>query len=286
VKRRIAILLHEAENPAALATFGVTGMAEVWREHGHEVVNLFGTSGDPDADLVFVHVDVSEVPEAYLAFAARFPRAVNGRVKDIRKSTFSAHLLGRQDAWEGPVIVKSDRNYGGYPEARKGITRLDGHGLRPLFPSPSGYTVHGSLQDVPPEVFASPDLVVERFLPELEDGLFHVRSYQFLGDRGGCVRTASREPIVKSETAVARMPARPHPEVLALRERLGFDYGKFDYVERDGEAIILDLNKTLGVGRGGGPLILEGRRNRAEGLYAFFQRGAAPGVTGLTGADH
>ncbi len=271
MKRRIALLFHEADGPRSVASYGVAGLAEVWKEQGHEVVQLFGTGRRVEADLVFVHVDLSVVPEAYLAFAADYPVAVNGRVRDIRKSTFSEFLLQADDPWDGPVIVKSDRNYGGVPEARLGVARLDGSGLAPAFASPLHYQVFPNRAAVPDEAFGQPDLVVQRFLPELEDGHFHVRSYQFLGDRSGCVRTASDQPIVKNETAVARYPARVHPDVVALRERLGFDYGKFDYVEREGRAIVLDLNKTVGAGRAPGPLLLAARRHRAEGLYAFFR---------------
>lgn len=272
MKRRIAILCHEADPPGALAEYGVGGLAEVWKEQGHDVVQLFGPGRRVDADLVFVHVDLSVVPDDYLAFAATYPVAVNGRVKDIRKSTLREHLLRPGDPWEGPVIVKSDRNYGGVPEARRGVGRLDGAGLAPAFPTPLAYRVCSHLREVPAEAFGCPDLVVQRFLPEVEDGLFHVRSYQFLGDRESCVRTASDQPIVKNETAVARFPAKVHPDVVALRERLGFDYGKFDYVEREGRAIVLDLNKTVGAGRAPGPLLLSARRHRAEGLYAFFRQ--------------
>jgi len=33
-------------------------------------------------------------------------------------------------------------------------------------------------------------------------------------------------------------------EIEALRERMGFDYGKFDYVIHEGRVILLDANKT------------------------------------------
>lgn len=271
MKRRIALLFHADQDPRTLGTYGVAGLAEVWRSHGHEVLHLFGTDRRPEADLVFVHVDLSVVPDEYLQFAVTYPVAVNGRVKDIRKSAFSEHLLGPGDDWAGPVIVKSDRNYGGLPEARLGLSRLDSDHVSPAFASPLHYRVLDSLSEVPRDCFASPDYVVQKFLPEMEDGLFHVRSFQFLGDYAACVRTASDHPIVKNETAVARMPVPPHPDVVALRERLGFDYGKFDYVVRDGEALVLDLNKTTGQGRSAGPLLLEARRRRAEGLYAYFR---------------
>jgi hypothetical protein len=39
----------------------------------------------------------------------------------------------------------------------------------------------------------------------------------------------------------------PVPDFLrAERERLGFDYGKFDFVIHDGQAVLLDANKTPG----------------------------------------
>ena len=276
LKRRIALLFHEADTPESLDDYAVTGLAEVWREEGHEVSVLFGPGGRPEADLVFVHVDLSVVPDAYLDFAARFPVAVNGRVRDIRKSAFSPHLLGADDAWDGPVIVKSDRNFGGLPEARRGILRQDGRGLAPPIANPLDYPVYGSLREVPREVVECQDLVVQKFLPEMEDGLFFIRTYQFLGDRSTCIRIGARHPIVKNETKVFRTAARPHPDVLALRARLGFDYGKFDYVERDGGALVLDLNKTTGSARNLTPEMREARRIRAGGLHSFFQE-AAPG---------
>jgi hypothetical protein len=52
---------------------------------------------------------------------------------------------------------------------------------------------------------------------------------------------------------------------------MGFDYGKFDYVERGGEAILLDVNKTPGSIYRVSPRIHEARRIRAKGLYAYFK---------------
>ncbi|MBK8725267.1 MAG: hypothetical protein IPL96_04200 [Holophagaceae bacterium] len=271
MRRRIAVLFHETDTLKSIRQFGVMGLAEVWREQGHEVRCLFGTGTRVEADLVFVHVDLSVVPDAYLEFAAEYPVSVNGRVKDIRKSAFSEQLLGPEDGWEGPVIVKSDRNYAGLPEAWRGVPRLDGSGLTPVFPSSMAYRIYAGLRAVPPAAFACPDLVVERFLPEEEDGLYHVRCYEFLGNREACVRNVSTHPIVKLATVVARESIQPHPDIVALRRRLDFDYGKFDYVERDGRAVILDLNKTTGMSPSAGPMLDADRRIRAEGLYAFLQ---------------
>ena len=85
-----------------------------WREDGHTVIYLFGTRRLIPADLIFVHVNLSVVPDAYLEFASRYPIVINGRIRDIRKSTTepaaTRRSLGR------PVIVKSDLNHGGEPE--------------------------------------------------------------------------------------------------------------------------------------------------------------------------
>ena len=31
-----------------------------------------------------------------------------------------------------------------------------------------------------------------------------------------------------------------------LRKKLGFDYGRFDYIEHNGKNVLLDVNKTIG----------------------------------------
>ncbi len=270
--RRIALLFH-ASDRGREDFYTVARMVPVWEADGHEVVRLFGTEAFVPADLVFVHVDLSDVPEAYLAFAARYPAAVNGRVRSIRKRAFSAHILGEDDPWEGPVIVKSDRNYGGMPEALRGLPRLDGQGTGAPFASPAEYAVLAHRKEVPPWVFRSPDYVVQRFLPEVEDGLFHVRSYTFLGDWGECRRLGSEHPVVKAETKATTAPAPVDPRVEALRRDQGLDYGKIDYLYHQGELVVLDLNKTIGSrgpGRESNPHMASTRAARARGLYALL----------------
>ena len=62
-----------------------------------------------------------------------------------------------------------------------------------------------------------------------------------------------------------------HPQIRELREAMGFDYGKFDYVVRDGEAILLDANKTPGhlpiVDADTRAIV----RRRAQGIRCFFR---------------
>ena len=73
------------------------------------------------ADLVLLHVNLSVVPDEYLELASRYPIVVNGKAKDIRKSTYSTLRVTRDDPYAGPVIVKSNLNYAGVPEAIQGV---------------------------------------------------------------------------------------------------------------------------------------------------------------------
>jgi hypothetical protein len=78
-------------------------------------------------------------------------------------------------------------------------------------------------------------------------------------------------PIVTAATCRAIEPVAPHPEIEARRQALGLDYGKLDYVVRDGEAILLDVNKTTA--RASLPLTPERLarwRDRAAGLFAYL----------------
>ncbi|MEZ6002120.1 hypothetical protein [Hyphomonas sp.] len=58
-------------------------------------------------------------------------------------------------------------------------------------------------------------------------------------------------------------------ELRVIREQMGFDYGKFDYVEHDGKAFLLDANKTPSYGHSDttdSPRV----RSLAEGIEAYL----------------
>jgi hypothetical protein len=275
---RVAVLFHAWGRTLAPASYLVHHLAQLWRKDGLEVVYLYGTDRFVPADLVLVHVDLSVVPEPYLEFAARYPIVLNGRVRDIRKTATSRYLVRPDDDWEGPVIVKANLNCGGYPEYLSSLT-----GLRRLravravasrvgaVPTWRDYRVFERLGDVPASLLENPDLVVERFLPELEGGLYHIHMYQFLGDGERCARLRSHEPIFKAETSTTASVVEPHPAARAWREELGLDYGKIDYTVRDGEVILLDANKTTGSAAylDSGTLAAE-RRRQADGIHSYF----------------
>lgn len=277
--KRIAVLFHSLDETADLSTYIVDHLAACWREDGHDVVYLFGTQRFVPADLVLVHVDLSVVPDEYLTFAARYPLVLNGEISNIRKSAISRNLLQPGDQWDGPVIVKSDLNFAGQPEwvhALSGLQRRSRlwsrlAGNRPPFVDWSEYLLFDRLADVPERWFQHPDVVVERFRPEFEDGLYHLRMLQFLGDRWTCTRLASPEPLIKAETSVQAEEIEPDPGVLAWRRELSIDFGKLDYVVNAGEPVLLDVNKTTGASRHLPDEKLRAmRRYQAEGLYSYF----------------
>jgi hypothetical protein len=247
--------------------------AEFWREDGHEVIFLFGVAQFVPADVVIVHVDLSVVPDEYLEFARRYPIALNGEVKDIRKSTYSRLLVKPGDPYEGKVIVKSNFNYAAAPERSLGVS-LDPRGVSSsYFGTPLDYQIFESSKAVPAILFSDPNIVVEKFQPEFQDGLYFMRAQLFVGDHVTCTRMASRNPIVNGTTRIRLERVEPHPDIVKLQKAMKYDYGKFDYVIHHGTALLLDANKTTGTApHTPTPQQLADRRYRAEGLYAYFER--------------
>ena len=270
MKRTVAVLWHAAHR-ARTSTWQIDSYAEVWREEGHRVVHLYGTAEFVPADLLIVHVDLSVVPAEYLEFARRYPRALNAGVRDIRKATFSTLRVTRADGYRGTVIVKSNLNYAGVPErVLRAPTAPRGRfvaGMR----SPQDYRIFETAAAVPEDVWNDPEVIVERFAPEMDSGLYVTRAMVFLGDRVTCAKFCGPHPVVNTATSTRMDRVEPHPDMLALRVAMGFDYGKFDYVLRDGRPVLLDANKTVG-GRNPPttPERIAARRYRAEGLWSYF----------------
>src|ERR1017187_10351647 len=243
MKHKIAILFHEKDRGRPL-NYLINHIAELWREDGHEVVLLFGVTQFVPADLAILHVDLSVVPDEYLEFAKRYPIVLNGEVKDIRKSTFSQLLLKPGDPCDGKVIVKSNYNYAAVPERVLGVP-LDPRGVSAsFFGSPLDYQIFENPKAVPPLLFADPNIVVEKFQPEIENGLYISRAMVFLGDHATCARMTSKNPIVNSVTSIHTDYVEPHPDMVRLPKAMKFDYGKFDYVIHEGKPLLLDVNKT------------------------------------------
>jgi hypothetical protein len=281
--RRIVILLHSRDLGAGKRPYQIWGLAEVWRSWGIDVVAQHGTERFVEADVVVNHVDLTVVPEAYVLHMARYPVAINGRCTDISKRVVSRQLLDAADAWAGPVIVKTDRNYGGELEnlvlgSRLGRMR---DALRAKFsPRPwrfrrwlptREYAIFPTLSRVPEDVWQNENLVVEKFLPEREGDLYALRTLALFGDRWISRRRTAASPIVKSENLVQVEDVEPHPEGFAEARRLGLDRGRIDYVVLDGRAVVFDANRTNTMGRGMTPERARTSSERlAPGLRCFW----------------
>lgn len=215
---------------------------------GHQCIVARGLARRPGGDMAIVHVNATVTPAEYLDYAATFPVSVNLAMVDISKRHISQALVTPGDGWEGPVILKSTLNHGGYPERRLNA-RARLRGRRPPFPGATlvrNYTVFDRANEISPAVFANPNLVVERFMPEVTEDGHALRHWIFAGDYDYCVRCVSKEKLVKG-SGVFRSEACTVPDDLRRRRHeLGCDYGKFDFVVHDGRSYLLDANKTPG----------------------------------------
>lgn len=275
-EQRVAILFSEHDEPER---YVVAKLAELWRADGLRVEYLRGTRRFVPADVLMLHVDLSVLPGQVLRFARRYPRVINQHVSDIRKRTYSQLIIDRQSGYTGRVIVKTDLNFGGGPEsgghpnralrlyyrARRGYFRL--------LTGSRGYRIYESVEQVPALVWHDPYLIVERFVPERQGGDFVVRTYHCFGQRESFFLLTSPEPIVKSGPITRVHPLAPDPRLRALRRQLKLDYGKLDYILVDGEPVVLDLNKTVGLTDHSvnDPCLEHARRERALGIYDFLR---------------
>jgi len=280
----VAILTHQQQGLPPKSHLGYI-LRESWMPQGRQVVVHQGLKPPPPADIGFLHVDLTRTPDAYLRMADGYARCVNRGCTDIAKRRVSRNLVGPDDTYDGPVLVKTDLNHGGLPERRLAQAlggrweRLREHARRLLPPAWSGrlaqdrYLLLERRAQVPDWVWRTSGLVVERFFAERRGELFAMHMWYFLGDRDAVATSLASSPLVKGENTVQRLP--PHEDVPpALRERrreLGFDYGKFDYIMVDGEPKLLDANRTPHASRDG--LSERGReicRRLAPGIDRFL----------------
>lgn len=245
---RIVVITHAYDNFRGRNLL-LGSLAAYWADAGHVIRVVEGLGDWPDADAAVMHVDLSVTPAAYIEAARKYPIVINAAVTDIRKSRVSRNLLRRSDDWTGAVVVKTELNYRGIPErCAMECFRRDGKSPDlvpvPLVSMDRSYPILRSIAEVPDEVWNNPGLVVERFLPERDARGFWMRAWVFCGERERCGRYLGTHPIVKAGNIVAREPATVPDELRAERERLGFDFGKFDFASHEGRAILFDANRT------------------------------------------
>lgn len=256
---RIAVLTHELDDFDD-SGYVLREVTAVWTSRGHEVRVLRGATHPPEAfdvDVGVLHVDLTRIPAEYLQAAARFPRTLNLGVQDISKRVVSTNLVTRGDGYAGPVIVKTNRNCAGLKEALlarasgpvRRVTRAVHRRLPWMCRSElggKGYRIFDTPDAVPWMVWHNPALVVERFLPERRDGFYWLRAWEFLGDHEMLTLRWGAGPIVAVPHVLGRqfVPPDVPAEIRARRRELGFDFGKFDYVESEQGPVLLDANRT------------------------------------------
>jgi hypothetical protein len=273
-------------------------LADVWEAAGNQIIVLRGIDCYEPADILVIHADVTHLPEGYVEFSRRYPVVINGRVLDISKRRISRHLVSKDDSYGGPVIVKTDCNFGGLPERSRNhhlplqilFSKLQlslpvdwqlwfSRMQISFFPSwirsltPYSYPIYANPGHVPIAVWQSPHLVVEKYRPEREGDHYCLRQWIFLGDKEINQRCFSLNPIVKARNVVHREDGLPVPKGLrALRTELGFDYGKFDYGLVNGELILYDANWTPTMNfRKDTSRKLRVANELAQGLQVFLQ---------------
>jgi len=256
--------------------YSLRGLAKIWERNGLRVD--VGASYRTDADLCILHHDRTKLDRMSLPTPPPGVQVLNGEVLDISKRIYSTLAVGPDDDWTGPVIVKTNLNHFGVPEAgparhgfvakaRRRLARISWRAARML--PRRRYPVLESLDQVPNWVWRNREYLVERFLPErTQEGHFCVRGWVFFGSKGYAYRIYSSEPLVKVGSMLGYEILDSVPDdLVAQRRKMMFDFGKFDYVEHDDKAILLDANKTPTVSGAG-----ETPRTRllAEGIKAFL----------------
>lgn len=279
--RRLDILVH-ALDPYDERHYLVRRFIQVWEAQGIACHVRRGVDEPRRADAVLLHVDLTRVPDDYLAAARSYPIGINVAVADVSKRRISDAIVQRGDGYRGRVIVKTDLNTAGGPEAlheirRRLRRRLEAGRTGPdriAVPAPfSGhaYPIYSSPDRVPAGFWKDSRLVVERFQPEMQEGFYCLRQWLFLGDQEAGYLSFSRHPIVKANRLVRWEPLDDvPPDLRERRRRLGFDYGKFDYAIVDGRAVLYDANRTP-VGRAN-PTDLEVAPRLAQGISALLPR--------------
>lgn len=271
---KIIIIQHENDFEGAQKNYFIEIVADYWLRSGHEVVFINGLHSNVSADVALLHVNLSVVPEEYIQYSRQFPIVLNQKVTDIRKRAISQNLLERNTGYGGPVLVKTDLNCAGLPEYRLLQWSLPhwksfrGHcnslyrngrklliKLRMLENLPDSsmkksryresFRILNNRECVPSHIWSDTDWVIEKYLPETEESLFVIRNAYFLGHKMIGFKHLDSDPVVKEGEQKGEV-IEINRAVIHYRSQIGLDYGKIDYVEYNGEPVILDVTKTMG----------------------------------------
>lgn len=250
-------------------------LAERWRADGHRVLIHHGTGEPPNGDIAIVNIDLTIVPDAYISLFKRYPVVVNNAPTNISKRGFSQLVVEPNSDWEGPVIVKTNANFGGRIDQRLRQRAARAGQVADIPPGPAlkDYPILQSIAEVAPAIWENEGLIVEKFLPEQDADGYYMRAWVFFGEKDRSFRDRAEVPVIKSHHILERQPIEVPAEIRTWRERLGFDFGKFDYVVVDGAPILLDTNRTPGAPTKllADPAMRASLDNFAAGLYSFLK---------------
>jgi len=208
----------------------------------------------PPADLVIPHIDLTLWPKSLTDFLAHYPNVVNRRVTDISKRHISRHLVRPGDSWRGPVIVKTNMNYGGIVDRR--LSRDVAKDPSPIVPAMvtpetrpfhlGKYNLFPTVAAVPKIVWDDPSLIVERYHAERKGDLYGLRQLFLVGETYAMRQAWGPNPVVKGESTVERhwLEGPPPPEVLDVARAHGIEFGKIDFTVVDGQAFVFDIART------------------------------------------
>jgi len=255
-----------------------------WRAMGISAACVPAPVHVPSAAAALLHIDSTRPIDAFRKLSAHYPATLNAKVGSIEKRLISRHQVRKGEGYDGPVIVKTNLNFGGaidYQISRESHplrtcmralrqrmpwqfrTRLDG----------KDYRIFDRAADVPMMVWHNEHLIVERLLCERAGDQYVLRSWVFFGDGGFISVNYATTPIVQARTIVTRkIEFDPPPELLALRQSMHFDFGKFDFTIIDGVAHLLDANTTPTVGNfSKWPWFDDCMRRLAPGIQCFLK---------------
>lgn len=263
----------------------VRHVADHWRERGVNFELTTDPRVAPKGDIAWQHLDVTEVGVPYRKLAARYPFVINGAATDVRKTHSTSDLVRNVRDWDGPVIVKTDLNFGGRADdwgaGWRPLRHPWFHAVRNRLPirltgrmDPNEYPVYASGADVPGWIWREPRLVVQRFLAERKGDLYGIRRWFFLGASEFAYLAHAPGPIVMGDDHQEwdRVVGIPE-ELRALRIRLGLDFGKIDYAEVDGKVVIYDVNPAVSTdGPIGSPIQEEIVAALVPGFESFLVR--------------
>lgn len=255
--RSVDVFQHRHEAGPDEVNYKILHLARRWAARGVDVRFVQGLAEPLEADLVFLHLDLTHVPAEYAERIAAHPAVANGTLLDLSKRRIGRAVLRRGEPWSGPVLVKTDLNHGGIPERRlakatgtygrwRGLGRKDwlSSFRRTGAMRPHDYPVFARLEDVPPAVWDEPGLVVERFLGERDGDAWLGHAAVFLGDRSACIRKRASAPVVRARTCLSMEVVEMPAPIAAARDALGLDFGKIDFVWHEGDAVVLDVSRT------------------------------------------